>query len=153
MLRIWRLPTLATLTEPVLPIAVMMPKMASEALLEGPVPARAATSPLASRCLFAQSIHSIGRTDRNRTKARFAPKNKEGQPLHSKVEALEEPRDQTPYLLPPKGMLDRSVIAAVTGRNGAREIKEWQAIMDHLRALPVETKGRLPTVPVDGRAA
>ena len=83
----------------------------------------------------------------------LVPKNKQGQPLQSKVEALEEPRDQTPYLLPPLGILDRSVIAAVTGKNGVREIKEWQAIMDHLRALPVETQGRLPTVQVDGPAA
>jgi 5'-nucleotidase / UDP-sugar diphosphatase len=34
-----------------------------------------------------------------------------------------------------------------------REIKEWQAIMDHLRGLPVKTKGELPTIPVDERAA
>jgi 5'-nucleotidase len=34
-----------------------------------------------------------------------------------------------------------------------REIKEWQAIMDHLRGLPVKSKGELPTIPVDERAA
>jgi len=83
----------------------------------------------------------------------LAPKNREGQPLRSEVEALEEPRGQTPYMLPPQGMLDRSVIAAVTGKNGVREIKEWQAIMDHLRKLPAKGKGQLPVVPVDERAS
>jgi 5'-nucleotidase / UDP-sugar diphosphatase len=34
-----------------------------------------------------------------------------------------------------------------------REIKEWQAIMDHLRALPAERPGELPTIPVDEREA
>ena len=34
-----------------------------------------------------------------------------------------------------------------------REIKEWQAIMDHLRSLPVKNKGELPVIPVHERAA
>ena len=34
-----------------------------------------------------------------------------------------------------------------------REIKEWQAIMDHLQRLPVEKPGVLPIIPVDERAA
>jgi 5'-nucleotidase len=34
-----------------------------------------------------------------------------------------------------------------------REIKEWQAIMDHLRRLPVTKPGELPVIPVDDRAA
>jgi len=39
------------------------------------------------------------------------------------------------------------------GKNKAtREIKEWQAIMDHLRSLPVKDKGELPIIPVDARA-
>jgi len=29
-----------------------------------------------------------------------------------------------------------------------REIKEWQAIMDYLRELPVNKKGELTTIPV-----
>ena len=32
-------------------------------------------------------------------------------------------------------------------------LPEWQAIMDHLRDLPVKTKGELPTIPDDARAA
>ena len=34
-----------------------------------------------------------------------------------------------------------------------REIKEWQAIMDYLRSLPVKGEGELPTIPVDERAS
>jgi 5'-nucleotidase len=33
-----------------------------------------------------------------------------------------------------------------------QEIKEWQAIMDHLRRLPVEGKDELPMFPVDERS-
>jgi len=34
-----------------------------------------------------------------------------------------------------------------------QEIKEWQAIMEHLRNLPAKQEGELPIVPVDERAA
>jgi 5'-nucleotidase/UDP-sugar diphosphatase len=37
--------------------------------------------------------------------------------------------------------------------NGAvREIKEWQAVMDSLRTLPVKSPGELPIIPLDERA-
>jgi 5'-nucleotidase len=71
-------------------------------------------------------------------------KNKEGQPLTSKVEALNDPRSDTPDLLAPAGTMDRASVATATGKGAVREIKEWQAIMDHLRALPVKTSGELP---------
>jgi 5'-nucleotidase/UDP-sugar diphosphatase len=80
-------------------------------------------------------------------------KNKEGQPLTSKVEALNDPRSGTPDLLPPSGTMDRASVATAPEKGAVREIKEWQAIMDHLRALPVKTAGELPTIPVDERAA
>jgi 5'-nucleotidase/UDP-sugar diphosphatase len=86
-------------------------------------------------------------------KLTLVPKNKEGQPLKSRVEALDAPRIETPDLLPPAGTLDRSSIATLPGQSAVREIKEWQAIMDHLRSLPVKTPGELPTIPVDERAA
>jgi 5'-nucleotidase len=44
-------------------------------------------------------------------------------------------------------------VAKSAGKNAGREIKEWQAIMDHLRRLPVKTKGELPVIPTDERAA
>ncbi len=41
----------------------------------------------------------------------------------------------------------------MTGTGAVREIKEWQAIMDHLRSLPAKNPGELPMIPVDERAA
>ncbi len=89
------------------------------------------------------------------TKGKLAlvPKNRKGQPLTSKVEALDDPRDSTPDLLPPTGTLDNSSVATGMGKDAVREIKEWQAIMDHLRNLPLKNKGELPLIPVDERAA
>ena len=89
------------------------------------------------------------------TKGKLAlvAKNKEGQPLTSKVEALDDPRSGTPDLLPPSGTVDKGSVATGAGKNAGREIKEWQAIMDHLRSLPVKSKGELPVIPVDERAA
>jgi 5'-nucleotidase len=82
----------------------------------------------------------------------LVPKNKEGQPLDSRVEALESPRSHTPYLLPPSGTVDQASLATVGEKYALHEIKEWQAIMDHLRRLPVKGKDELPTFPVDERA-
>ncbi|WGJ16306.1 bifunctional UDP-sugar hydrolase/5'-nucleotidase [Methylocapsa sp. D3K7] len=89
------------------------------------------------------------------TKGKLAlvPKNKEGQPLKSKVEALNDPRTDTPDLLPPTGTVDHSSVDTVTQKGAIREIKEWQAIMDHLRSLPVKNPSELPVIPVDERAA
>ena len=83
----------------------------------------------------------------------LVPKNKVGQPLKSKVEALDDPRHNLGYLLPPRGTVDPGSVDTVAEKGAVREIKEWQAIMDHLRSLPVRTKGELPTIPVDERAA
>jgi 5'-nucleotidase len=90
------------------------------------------------------------------TKGKLAvvPKNKAGQPLKSKVDALVEiPRRSSAQLMAPKGTVDRSSIAMGEGKSAVHEIKEWQAIMDHLRNLPVKSKGELPVIPVDDRAA
>jgi 5'-nucleotidase/UDP-sugar diphosphatase len=86
-------------------------------------------------------------------KLALVPKNKEGQPLKSRVEALDAPRENSGYLLPPPGTTDKGSVATGAGENAGREIKEWQAIMDHLRSLPVKKKGELPVIPVDERAA
>ncbi len=89
-----------------------------------------------------------------KSKLTLVPKNKEGQPLKSKVEALDDPRGDTPDLLPPAGTtLDRAGVDTSTEKGAVREIKEWQAIMDRLRSLPVKNAGELPTIPVDERAA
>ena len=80
-------------------------------------------------------------------------KNKNGQPLKSKVEALDDPRSGTPDLLAPAGAVDRESVATTSANGAVREIKEWQAIMDHLRSLPVTSPSELPVIPVDERAA
>jgi 5'-nucleotidase / UDP-sugar diphosphatase len=82
----------------------------------------------------------------------LVPKNKAGQPLTSQVEALEMPRVTTPDLLPPAGTMDPTSVATVTTNGAVLEIKEWQAIMDHLRSLPVKNPGGLPTLVIDDRA-
>jgi 5'-nucleotidase / UDP-sugar diphosphatase len=83
----------------------------------------------------------------------LVPKNKAGQPLTSRVEALDDPREDTPYLLPPPGTVDKGSVATGTGNGALREIKEWQAIMDHLRNLPAKNPDTLPVIAVDERAA
>ena len=85
-------------------------------------------------------------------KLALAPKNKAGEPLTSKIEALEAPQENSGYLLPPPNRVDTRSVAVATV-NDLREIKEWQAIMDHLRSLPAKSKGGLPLIPVDERAA
>ncbi|MFO0814168.1 MAG: bifunctional UDP-sugar hydrolase/5'-nucleotidase [Gemmatales bacterium] len=82
-------------------------------------------------------------------KLNLVPKNKDGQPLKSRTEALDLPRDSTPDLLPPRGSVDKDSVAT---EGAAREIKEWQAIRDYLRSLPAK-QGELPIIPVDERAA
>ena len=83
----------------------------------------------------------------------LAAKRRDGQPLTSKVDALETPRENSGYLLAPPGKVDDSSVATAGGNGAPREIKEWQAIMDYLRDLPVKKKGDLPLIPVDARAA
>jgi 5'-nucleotidase / UDP-sugar diphosphatase len=89
------------------------------------------------------------------TKGKLAlvPKKKDGTPLKSRVDALEMPRENSGYLLPPPGTTDPASVATAVGNHAGLEIKEWQAIMDHLRNLPVKNKGELPLIPVDERAA
>jgi 5'-nucleotidase / UDP-sugar diphosphatase len=81
----------------------------------------------------------------------LTPKNAKGEPLKSRVEALDTPDNDNPYILPPPGKIDKNEIALKTG--SVTEIKEWQAIMDYLRKLPVRGNSLLPVVPVDARAA
>ena len=80
-------------------------------------------------------------------------KNKAGQPLVTRLEALDVPRGNSGYLLAPPAKVDRSSIDTGAGTDAVNEIKEWQAIMDHIRSLPVKNKGELPVIPVDERAA
>ena len=84
----------------------------------------------------------------------LVPKNKDGPAPH--IEGRGTRRrlaSNTAYLLAPPGTVDKSSVATGAGKDAVREIKEWQAIMDHLRSLPVKSKGELPMIPVDERAA
>jgi 5'-nucleotidase len=83
----------------------------------------------------------------------LAAKREDGQPLTSKVQALDAPRENAGYLLAPPGKVDPASVATSANAAAPREIKEWQAIMDYLRDLPVASKGALPVIPVDARAA
>jgi 5'-nucleotidase len=49
--------------------------------------------------------------------------------------------------------VDPDSVVKVAQSGAVREIKEWQAIMDYLRGLPVKDNNELPTIPVDERAA
>lgn len=84
-------------------------------------------------------------------KLAFVPKNRDGQPLKSRIEAVAGPRRDTPDLLPPPGTMDKASIDTGGGQGAVREIKEWQAIMDYFRRLPVGKPGDLPVVPLDAR--
>ena len=53
--------------------------------------------------------------------------------------------------MPPGGTTDKDSVATTTANGAISEIKEWQAIMDHLRKLPAKN-GELPVIPVDDRA-
>lgn len=86
-------------------------------------------------------------------KLSLAPKKKDGKPLTSRVDALDDPRRSTAHLLAPPGQVDRDSIAVDAGAGVPKEIKEWQAIMDYLSRLPTAGPGELPVIPVDARAA
>ena len=89
------------------------------------------------------------------TRGKLAPvaRNRHGQPLTSKVDALDDPRHSTAHLLAPPGTMDASSVATGAGSRAMHEVKEWQAIMDHLRSLPANGPDELPVIPMDERAA
>jgi 5'-nucleotidase len=80
----------------------------------------------------------------------LTPKNKTGKPLETTADALAGHRAATPDLLHPRTHVDPS--SAAVKENSKEEIKEWQAIMDHLQALPKKPGEKLPTIPLDDRA-
>jgi 5'-nucleotidase len=88
------------------------------------------------------------------TKGKLAlqAKTKAGEPLKSRVDALDTPGENAGFLLAPPASLDRDSVATGT-TDGKTEITEWQGIMDHLRRLPIAGSEELPVIPVDERAA
>ena len=84
----------------------------------------------------------------------LVPKKKDGQPLKSKVEALDDPRGKHVLLaccLP--GTLDKGSVATGPGKTPSEISMNCKAIMDYVRRPPVKTKGELPTIPASSRCA
>jgi len=80
-------------------------------------------------------------------------KNRQGQPLQSRVEAIAVPARLTPDLLPQTGTwIDVEKMVELSAEGAPVEIKEWQAIMEYLQAIPAAVAGELPIVPTDARA-
>jgi 5'-nucleotidase len=80
-------------------------------------------------------------------------KNKHGQPLQSRVESIAVPAQLTPDVLPQAGTsIDVAEMVEPSTEGAPVEIKEWQAIMEYLQALPAAAEGELPIVPTDARA-
>ena len=104
-------------------------------------------------CPLMLGVILVGIPKYTKGKLSLVAKNKAGQPLTSRVEALEAPHENSGFLLAPPGKVDKNSVAVGAGDGAVKEIKEWQAIMDHLRRLPVKSKGELPVIPVDERAA
>ena len=81
-------------------------------------------------------------------------KNRHGQPLQSRVEAIAVPPRLTPDLLPQTGTsINVAEMVELSAAGAPVEIKEWQAIMEYLQALPAAVAGELPLVPTDARAS
>jgi len=83
----------------------------------------------------------------------FTPKTRAGEPLTSKADALDSPHKYASYMLPPPGTVDKRSVETGSVKGAVGEIKEWQAIMEHLRSFPAKSKGELPIVSIDKRAA
>jgi 5'-nucleotidase / UDP-sugar diphosphatase len=80
----------------------------------------------------------------------FAPKRKDGTPLGSRADAL--PTEQSgPYLLPPKGTIDRDEVVPDLSAAPSLEIKEWQAIMNYLKGLPAKNAQGVTVLAMDER--
>ena len=83
---------------------------------------------------------------------KLIPKNAKGEPLRSKVEALDLPKDNVAEILAPRGIImDQEAVNLKN--NSVTEIKEWQAIMDYMHKLPAKKGAKLPVIPVDKRAS
>lgn len=82
----------------------------------------------------------------------LAPKKKDGTPLKSRVDALPDRPQSGPYLLPPKGTIDKDEVVKGTGATSTLEIKEWQAIMDYLKSLQKKNDKDVAVLEMDERS-
>jgi len=100
------------------------------------------------------TVNSIGSIPKfTGGKLALVAKNRHGQPLQSRVEAIAVPARVTPDLLPQTGTsIDVKEMVELSAEGAPVEIKEWQAIMAYLQAIPAAVAGELPIVPTDARA-
>ena len=68
----------------------------------------------------------------------------------SRADAL--PTEQSgPYLLPPKGTIDKDHVVRDPKAAATMEIKEWQAIMNYLKSLPTKNEKGVTVLTMDER--
>ena len=87
-----------------------------------------------------------------RASCRWWPRTRTASRSTSKVEALDDPRSDTPDLLPPAGTMDKASVATTTA-NGAVQRDQGMAGDHGSPAQPAgQDNGELPVIPVDERA-
>src|SRR6185369_30144 len=74
-------------------------------------------------CPFYVGLVLVAIPKYSKGKLSLVPKNKDGQPLKSKVEALDDPRSSTAQMMGPQGKMDQSSIATRNGDSALHEIK------------------------------
>jgi 5'-nucleotidase len=78
----------------------------------------------------------------------LVPKKQDGTPMESRAEAL--PDNQSgPYILPPKGSIDKGQVVHGVGAAASMEIKEWRAIMNYLKSLPTKNENGITMLVMD----
>lgn len=82
----------------------------------------------------------------------LTPKKKDGSPLTSRTEALPDRPQTGPYLIPPKGTIDKDGVVKGAGAGVTLEIKEWQAVMDYLKSLPKKDARGVTVLEMDERS-
>lgn len=88
---------------------------------------------------------------RTKGKLSLVPKKPDGSPLETRADVLPE-RQTGAYLLPPRGTTDPQSAVHVEGSSSEMEIKEWQAIMNHLKAMPTKNEQGVTLLQIDERS-
>jgi 5'-nucleotidase len=88
---------------------------------------------------------------RTKGKLAFVPKNREGSPMKSRVEAL--PTNQlSPFMLSAKGSVETNPVISKNDEETKFEIKEWQAVMEYVRSLPNKNDQDITILAKDAKA-
>lgn len=89
-----------------------------------------------------------------RTKGNLSlmPKKPDGSPLETRADVLPE-KQISPYMLPRKGKMDPRSPVHVEGSPSAKmEIKEWEAVMNHLKEIPTKNEQGVTVLQMDEKA-